>query len=103
MVATPKMYTEQCTNCGTDVNFNAEVIRQDNPYWPWIDSNQLQNLTAGIQTLSLTVKELTNVIRTPQEGLIAQIKSLVKCFETLLAPLTPAVVVEAVETEEPSP
>jgi len=109
--STPKMYTEQCANCGHDVQFNAEVIRQDNPYWPWMDSKQLTEITGVVHKLTTQVTNLTDVIRNPgggliaqvsglsssvvelndtirssEGGLIAQIAALVKCFEQLLAP-----------------
>lgn len=98
------MYTENCTNCGYEVKFDAEVIRQDNPYWPWLDAKGLQDLTGEVKKLTtqLTnlndtirtpqagliaqIGELTDVIREPKAGLIAQIAELVKCFHVLLAP-----------------
>lgn len=111
MAAAPKMYTELCGTCGTEVKFDADLIRQDNPYWPWLDSRQLAEITSTVQKLTSKIADLTEVIERangglisqvtglsssvvqlngtiqhPDGGLIAHISTLVECFRMLISP-----------------
>lgn len=80
---TAKVYKETCANCGHDVTFDAAHIHRENPYFPFIEQKDMQDLKAEIRAFTVSMKDLHETIRTPDKGLVAVVREL---NETLRAP-----------------